>query len=136
MNDFLMLSYVVLFAWSGAYWERYRFAIPYDSPMDRVLGAITVFVNALLAIVVAALAFSTGFVGVPTLGFVAASLFLSSLFLYRVRAADLRMTFAENCGRRVRPPGLQRKTRWPYTLVYMLGHCFMLAYAATIITHL
>ncbi|WP_411732629.1 hypothetical protein [Paeniglutamicibacter sp.] len=104
--------------------------------MDRVLGVITVFANALLAIVVAALPFSTGFVGVPALGFIASALFISSLFLYGVRAADLRMTFARNGGRRGLTTELQRKTRWPYTLVYMLGHCFMFGYAATIITHL
>ncbi len=100
--------------------------------MDRVYGAINVVNNGLLSFVAAVLPFATGFVGIPALGFAAAALCLSSLFLYRIRVADLRMRFVNNTARRAKPPDQQKKTRGPYTLAYMLGHCFMLAYVVTI----
>lgn len=101
--------------------------------MDRALGVINVFGNAANGLVALILPVTTGFVGIPTLGFVASALFLSSLFLYRVRASDLRMAFASNSGRRGQPHDHQRKTRWPYTLTYMAGYAFMIAYISTIL---
>lgn len=133
-NNVLLFTYVPLMAWAGAYWGRYRYAIARDSKMDRVLGGMNVFSNALLAILATALPITTGFVGIPALGFAASATFLFSLYLYRVRIPDVRLAFAINGGRRVLPTDQQFGTRWPYTVVYTVGHGFMFAYVATIIT--
>jgi uncharacterized membrane protein len=100
--------------------------------MDIILGVINAFCNAGLCLLAMILPLTTAFVGIPALAFIAAALLLSSLFLYRVKVRDLRTRLASNNGRRALPADAQAKTRWPYTLVYVLGYAFMATYIATI----
>ncbi|BCW04967.1 hypothetical protein [Arthrobacter sp. NtRootA1] len=137
MNKILIFTFVALFGLTGAYWGRYRFpSLRPGSPMDRLLGVINVFGNVAVALVGIALIMTTEFSGTPALGFIASALLLGSVFLYRVRAPDLRMAFASNSGRRGQPHDQQRKTRWPYTLTYMAGYSCVIAYISTILSHL
>ncbi|UKA62784.1 hypothetical protein [Arthrobacter sp. FW306-04-A] len=100
--------------------------------MDRILGVTNVLCNAGLCLLATILPLTTDFVGIPSLAFIAAVLFLSSLFLYRIKVMDLRTRLASNDGRRALPPDAQGKTRWPYTVIYVLGYAFMAIYIATI----
>jgi len=136
MSRLLIGVFVVLAGWSIAYWGRYRAPLKRNSRTDNVLGIINVICIALLCLIAATLPLSTGFVGIPVLGFAAAALFLASLFLYRIRAADLRMVRASGRGRRGLPVSQREMTRWPYTLVYMIGYVLLAAYIATILGHL
>ena len=100
--------------------------------MDRNLGVFNLFCNAGLCLLAIVLPVTTDFVGTPALAFIAAAFFLSSLFLYRIKVMDLRTRLASNDGRRALPAYAQAKTRWPYTLIYVLGYVFMAVYIATI----
>jgi hypothetical protein len=99
--------------------------------MDRNLGMINLFCNAGTCLLAIVLPLTTNFIGMPMLAFTAAALLLSSLFLYPIKFLDLRTNLATN-GRRALPPNAQAKTRWPYTLVYVLGYVFMAIYIGTI----
>lgn len=132
VNRILIYVFAAFVGQAGAYWGRYRFPLKRESRMDRILGAINVFCNAGLCLLAMILPLTTDFVGIPALAFIAAALFLSSLFLYRVKVMDLRTRLASNDGRRALPADAQAKTRWPYTLVYVLGYAFMAIYIATI----
>jgi hypothetical protein len=136
VNKILIFIFVAIFGLAAAYWGRYRFPLKPDSPTDRILGVINMVGNGGVGLMALIFPVTTGFVGVPALGFAASALFLSSVLLYSVRVPDLRMAFASNRGRHGLPHDQQRKTRWPYTLSYMAGYAFMIAYISTILRHL
>ena len=132
MTSWTSYVFVGLVGLSSAYWGRFRYPLTSGSSMDGVLGVINVFTNAALGVWAAVTPFVNGFVGIPGFGFTASALFLTALFLYRVKAKDRRTAFSTPAGRRSVPKDLLRKTRWPYTVVYSTGYFFLLAYTLTI----
>lgn len=134
MNRFLVPVLVAVLGLALVNWQRLRPPGKSGSPIDRIMGGISIGCNAGIALVSLTLPLATGFAGLPALGFAAAALLVASLFLYRVTASVAGVPLA--AGAWGRGPGREPRPRskWPFTLTSTVGYGCTLAYFATLLS--
>jgi hypothetical protein len=120
------------FTYAIGYSGNFRLPIRRGSPLHVVLGRNNLALHGLTVLIALVLPFVTLFAGASMLAFLAASLVVTSLFLYPLQPLGLHVRFVHAGGRRSKPLAEQEKTRWPYAWTCGIGYVVMLIYIWTI----
>jgi len=103
------------------------------SRYHRDLGRISLALYGVVVGIAFALPPLTVISGRPLLAYLAATLTVASLFLYRLTLLSLRVRLAPAGGKRAKPIAEQERTRWPYAWTCGVGYLVLYAYACTIL---
>lgn len=128
----LIFAFIVTVSYAVTYSGRFTLPIKRGSTLDRVYGRINIAGHVVTIVVAVVLPLLTNFVGMPFLAYLAASLIVCSLLLYRLRPISLRVRIAPAGGKRAKPLAEQERSRWPYAWTCGFGYIAMVAYVWTI----